>query len=268
MLRGAIELVNDERIDGWLYSDFGEVFHRTVLAFVDDHCVGSGRIGIVRDDLRAAGLADGRLGFSFPIAVGDPSDLPRVIVKLESSDFSLLQSSATKGRSDLFQPPAAVLARLDWMRRRGMLSSSETAFLKYVQQLGAFDHSLVLPKAENGGQAALADPREAARSCLELLLLRDAEIVETDLAASCFDEIGMGVLAEGGEPLSIVALWSAAPVSISVVEGSQNGRRRSEDFQGAIEYRLGPDRLLFIDLGVQARIEIDKPASIKIFSAY
>ncbi|MCW2283504.1 hypothetical protein M2323_001276 [Rhodoblastus acidophilus] len=267
MLRGAIELVNDERIDGWLYSDFGEVFDRTVLAFVDDQCVGSGRIGIVRDDLKAAGLADGRLGFSFPIAVADPSDLPRVIVKLESSDFSLLQSSATKGRSDLFQAPAAALARLEWMRVRGMLSPAEAAFLKYVQQLGAFDHSLVQPKS-NGAEVLVEDPLKSAQHFLELLLLREAELVETDLSAACFDEIGMAVLADGGEPLSIVALWSAAPVSIAIVEGSQNDRRRSGGFEGAIEYRLGPDRLLFVDLGVNARIEVNKPMPLKIFSAY
>jgi hypothetical protein len=268
MLRGAIELVNDERIDGWLYSDFGEVFDRTVLAFVGDHCVGSGRIGIAREDLKAAGLADGRLGFSFPIRVDDPGDLPRVIVKLESSDFSLLQSSATKGRSDLFQAPAAAPARLDWMRGRGMVSPAETAFLKYVQQLGAFDHSLVQPKAANGGETFVADPRSSAQDFLELLLLREAELVETELSAACFDEIGMAVLAEGGEPLSIVALWSAAPLTIAIVEGSQTDRRRSGSFHGAIEYRLGPDRLLFVDLGVQARIEIDRPAPLKIFSAY
>ena len=268
MLRGAIELINDERIDGWLYSDVGEVFDRTVLAFVDDHCVGSGRIELVRDDLRAAGLSDGRLGFSFPIAVGDPSDLPRVTVKLESSDFSLLQSSATIGRSEAFLAPAAGLARLDWMRGRGMLSPSEAAFLKYVQQLGAFDQSLVQPKSANAGQVALADPFETARSFLELLLLREAEVVGTDLAVSRFDEIGMAVLADGGEPLSIVALWSAEPQAISILEGSHGDRRASEDFQGAIDYRLGADRLLFVDLGVRARFEIGQPARLKIFSAH
>jgi hypothetical protein len=268
MLRGAIELVSDERIDGWLYSDVGAVFDRTVLAFVDHRCVGSGRIGIVRDDLKAAGLADGRLGFSFPISVADQSDLQRVIVKLEGSDFLMLQDRATIAKAQLFQAPVAEIARLDWMRGRGMLAPAEVAFLKYVQQLGAFDYSLVQPKAAGGAGPTQSDPLKTAQGLLELLLLRGAEIREVDAAVSIFEELAMRVLAGGGQPLSIVALWSAAAATISVVEGSQIRGRKHDGFHGAIEYRIGPDRLLFIDLGAQARLDVVGPVELKVFVAF
>ena len=269
MLRGAIELVNDERIDGWLYSDVGEVFDRTVLAYVDDRCVGSGRIGILRNDLKAAGLADGRLGFSFPISASGGTDLQRIIVKLEGSDFCMLQERATIAKAELFQGPVADIARLDWMRGRGLLAPAEAAFLKYVQQLGVFDYSLVQPKEPGGAGPTHLDPLRAARGFLDLLLLRDCDIQEIHLGVSNYEDLSAQVLAGGGRPLSIVALWSAAAVEIDVVEGSQIGRRKSDgSLHGAIDYRIGPDRLLFVDLRAKARLSAAHPVELKVFVAY
>ena len=270
MLRGAIELVSDERIDGWLYSDVGEVFDRTVLAYVDDRCVGSGRIGILRNDLKAAGLADGRLGFSFPIAAAGGSDLQRVIVKLEGSDFFMLQDRATIAKAELFQAPVADIGRLDWMRGRGMLAPAEAAFLKYIQQLGVFDYPLVQPKTAGSVGPTHADPLKTAQGFLDLLLLRGCEFREIRLAAvSNFEDLPTRVLAKGGRPLSIVAIWSAAAVKIGVVEGSQIGRRKDDrSLQGAIDYCIGPDRLLFVDLRAKAQLSAVNPVELKVFVAY
>ncbi len=268
MLRGAIDLVNEGQIGGWLYSDVGEVCERTVLAFVDGLCVGSGRVGLLRDDLKAAGLGDGRLGFSFPIAVNDVSDLARVIVKLEGSDFFMLQESATIAKSELFQAPATAPMRIDWMRSKGMLAPVEFTFLKYLQQLGAFDYSLVQPKSGGAARAEISDPLKTALNLFELLLLRGAEVREAGFSTAEYNEIGMRVLAQGGQPLSMVAIWSSTAATVSVIEGSQLENRRMDGFEGAIDYQLGSDRLLFIDLGVQARICVDKPVPLRVFAAY
>ncbi len=146
MLRGAIDLVRQDQIGGWLYSDVGEVDNRVVLAFVDDQCVGSGPLGLMREDLKAAGLGDGRLGFSFGISLQDDADLPRVMVKIDGSDVFLLQQTATIARPELFLPVFTTLDRIEWMRSKGLLAPSEITFLKYIQQLGAFEYSLVQVK--------------------------------------------------------------------------------------------------------------------------
>jgi hypothetical protein len=267
MLRGTIELVNDGRIAGWLYSDAGEVHEKTILAFVDEQCVGAGRVDVLREDLKKAGLGHGRLGFDFPINVNDENDLSRVVVKLEGSDFCMLQNGASVARSDWLQSPVADPDRVDWMRGRGMLTQVEAPFLKYVQQLGAFDFSLVQPKSPGVATPIIADAEKTAQNTLELLMLRKVALREIDVAAGNFDEIAMQIFTSGVRPLSIVALWCAQSAVISVVEGSHRDRRQQAGFDGAIEYHVGPDRLLFVDLGLKARLESEKPLSIRAFLA-
>ena len=117
MLRGAIDMVQSDQIGGWIYPELGTVVDQTVLAFMDNNCVGSGRIGFVREDLKAAGLGDGRLGFNFPISVGGESDLSRIVVKLEGSDLALLQSRARVGRRN-YLPSSRAPAHSDGCARR------------------------------------------------------------------------------------------------------------------------------------------------------
>lgn len=65
MLRGAIEIVTDDAISGWMHSPDADLLGRVVLAFVGDDCIGSGRVEIFREDLKAAGLGSGHAGFHF-----------------------------------------------------------------------------------------------------------------------------------------------------------------------------------------------------------
>lgn len=268
MLRGAIDLVQADRIGGWLYSDLGEMSDRTVLAYVDDKCVGSGQIDRMREDLKAAGLGDGRLGFNFSIALDDLSDLPRVIIKLDGSDLALMQPSVTVARAELFQPILVNPERVDWMRQKGMLSPAEVAFLKYVQQLCVFDYSLVAPKGANGARPEIADPRVSAQTMFDLMCLRRVELKELNLHVRHAEEIGLSILAEGGTPLSIIALHGDETGSISVVEGSHTGGVKGESFDGAIDYRFGPDRLIFLDLNARFKLEGVKAARLRLFAAY
>ncbi len=93
MIRGAIDLLENSTIGGWLYSDVVPLKNHTVLAFVDDQCIGSGTIRGFRHDLFEAGLGDGYSGFSFEISVPSGRDAA-VVVRLEGSDLSLLQKNS------------------------------------------------------------------------------------------------------------------------------------------------------------------------------
>ena len=267
MLRGAIDLVRQDQISGWLYSDVGEVDNRVVLAFVDDQCVGSGPIGLMREDLKAVGLGDGRLGFSFGISLEDDADLPRVMVKIDGSDVFLLQQTATIARPELFLPVFTTLARIEWMRSKGLLAPSEITFLKYMQQLGAFEYSLVQVKIGGAAKAEIADPRAIAQAQFDLLCLRRANLKETVITVREAEEIGLAVLSGGGAPMSIVALTSTDSSMISIVEGSHANDRSHDSFEGAIDYRFGHDLLLFLDLKARFRLSGEKPVNLRVFSA-
>lgn len=267
MLRGAIDLVQSDRIGGWIYSDVGEVSDRTILAYVDGRCIGAGRVELLREDLKAAGLGHGRLGFSFGISIEDPSDLPRVVVKLDGSDLALLQASATVAKTELFQPSPVNLERVDWMRQKGMLTPAEVSFLKYLRQLSAFDYSLVQPKGVGAAKSELADARATAQNLFDLFSLRRAELRETELMLRHAEEIGLAVFSQGCNPFSIVAILAAEPGVVAVVEGSHVDVTKNVNFDGAIEYPFGPDRLLLLDLNARFRFGDGKARKIRLFSA-
>ncbi len=94
MLRGAIEGVTHDAIFGWLYSPEVPLRGRTVLAFLDGRCIGSGRIEVFRQDLKDARLGDGFCGFHFGLTYPGRAEPGRVVVKLEASDAVLLQSGS------------------------------------------------------------------------------------------------------------------------------------------------------------------------------
>lgn len=267
MLRGAIDLVQSDRIGGWIYSDIGEVSNRTILAYLDGQCVGAGRVELLREDLKLAGLGDGRLGFSFGIALEDPQDLPRVVVKLDGSDLALLQPSATVARAELFQPIVANLERVDWMRQKGMLAPAEMSFLKYLQQLSAFDYSLVQPRSAGAAKSEAADVIATAQSLFDLVALRNAKLRETEITLRHAEEIGLAVLSEGGNPFSVVAIHSAESGLVTIIEGSHQDPAKAVNFDGAIDYHFGPDRLLFLDLDARFRFADGRSRKIRVLSA-
>lgn len=94
MLRGAIELVTDDTIAGWVYSPDVELRGRTVLAFLDDFCIGSGRVEVFRQDIRDARLGSGHAGFQFGLTYRGKPEPARVFVKLEGSDAVILRRGA------------------------------------------------------------------------------------------------------------------------------------------------------------------------------
>jgi hypothetical protein len=63
MLQGHIDLIEDGKVAGWIYSSIKSVTGMRLLAFSGSQCIGVGEIGLYREDLQRAGLDDGKLGF-------------------------------------------------------------------------------------------------------------------------------------------------------------------------------------------------------------
>lgn len=257
MIRGAIENVTRNRIYGWIWSPDASTAGRTVLAFLDDTCIGSGRIEDFRQDLKDAGLGDGKAGFNFNLTYPNPTDAPRVIVKLEGSDAVLVQK-----RSKIMPPGAALTrtaahnrggpspASLNWMRARGWISQSDYDYMRFFRQLGVYDRSLIIPPEQPGQAAAMHDATEMARHMLQLHRLEDVE-VKRDLVVSPRD---YRTLAEKQElalgPGAVLALWAKARGRVPLVEGSHTQEALvspDADAAAAVDYAIGPDRLLMLD---------------------
>jgi hypothetical protein len=256
MIRGAIENVSRNRVYGWLWSPDASLRDRTVLAFLDDVCIGAGKIDGFRQDLKDAGLGDGYSGYNFDLTYPNPADAPRVIVKVEGSDAVLVQK-----RSRIMPPGAGMaparaarqqlsLSSLQWMRARGWLSQSDYDFLRFFRQLGVYERSLVVPQERPTGDVQLLDPTETSRGLLLLYRMEEAEVRREALAAPRdWRRVAEQVEAAAG-PGAMLALWSRNRAKIPVIEGShQNVAQVPAEGEppAGVDYAVGPDRLLFLD---------------------
>jgi len=251
MIRGAVEGVTRNSIYGWIWSGDASLAGRTVLAFLDDECVGAGKVDRHRRDLEEAGLGDGVAGFEFGITYANPADAPRVTIRLEGSDAMLLRPRAR------VMPPASgatlrpgrtkpSLGTLQWMRARGWLAKADFDFLRFFRELGVHERPLAV-SSDLG--APLLDPLETARSLLQLDRMEDGairrETVETGREWRRLAE--EREIADG--PGATLALWSAARGQLRVLEGSHLKPPvfGAEDMRSPVAYNVGPDRLLFLD---------------------
>jgi hypothetical protein len=256
MIRGAIENVTRNRLHGWIWSPDAPVSGRTVLAFLDDACIGAGKVEEFRPDLKAAGLGDGIAGFNFNLTYPNPADAPRVVVRLDGSDAVLLQRRARvmpTGQAAAPRPQRAqpALSMLRWMRARGWLTQSDYDFLRFFRQLGVYERSLVMPRERpDATETRLREPQDLAASLLQLHRMEEVELKRESLAAPR----DWRRMAEQQETLAgpgaAVALWCPVRARIPVVE-----RSHIEDGLVApdapppptADYAIGPDRLLFLD---------------------
>ena len=250
MIRGTIEQATGQAVSGWLYADMASVRDRLVLAFVGDRCVGAGRVEHFRQDLADAGLADGVLGFHFPVELPEGADTAQVVVRLEDSDAVLLQ-----GRSRVAAADAAVAGRgaqpslsaLQWMRAQGWLEQSQYDFLRALDQLGVYERSLVLPR--RGGKPAERVVLDPAAAALDLFrLYHFDEVTPRQHTLRSLEELPdlarEGARQDGFEP--VLALWSGKPARLIVVEGSHRQPAAGAAAAGT-EYGIGPDGLLFLN---------------------
>src|ERR1051325_1902938 len=258
MLRGAIDLTTPDMIGGWISSEALVVRSLPVLAFLDDACVGAGKITEFRRDLADAGLGDGYLGFKFRISVNSPEDVRRVVVKLDGSDAVLVQqgsrivdADATASVRQHRLPATRRLNCLRWMRERDWLNQAEYDFLTLIDQAGVYDRMLGGAKAGRPSNA-LAAPAAVAGDLLSLYHMEHVEVQEQHIEAVS-DLPGFLAAQEppGGTDF-VVALWSEGNARIGVGEGSHLARPAGTDAPTAdtadfVSYRLSPDRLLFLN---------------------
>lgn len=151
MLRGNIDVISSNRVAGWVYSDTAPVTGRRILAFAGEHCIGAGEVGVLRPDLRDAGLGDGALGFEIMVTPGAIRDPAAVHVRLDCSDFSLFGrvfyqrlGGTRQGHLHLYTPEEA--ERVDWMNRQGWLSHEQYTGLRALNALGL--HQRTFSRAE------------------------------------------------------------------------------------------------------------------------
>jgi hypothetical protein len=98
MIRGALEVAGPAAASGWLYSKSVDLEGAMVLAFIGTRCVGTGKIGLPRPDLVAAGLGHGRYGFWFPVAIDKTEDAGALVVRLQDSDLALMHANSRVNR--------------------------------------------------------------------------------------------------------------------------------------------------------------------------
>ncbi|WP_421995231.1 hypothetical protein [Roseococcus sp.] len=256
MIRGAVEQVVSNRVSGWVYSPIADLKGSTLLAFVDDVCVGAGQIDVFRQDLADAGLGDGRFGYSFAVSLNDAADSGRLVVKLEGSD-ALLKQGSSRVQSALLAAPAAPVGTLalpapvlHWMRNRAWLGQSDYDFLRYFSQLGIYDRTLTMSvERPDRIDVELKDPAEAAADILGLVCMRDPQLIRMTVeTASDIADLAAANNGPGTPP--IVALWARERARLDVIEGSHLADAAGQDAapaRAAVEYSLGPDRLLFLD---------------------
>jgi hypothetical protein len=257
MLRGAIDYATPSRLGGWLFSEAVSLREQTVLAYLDDLCIGTGQIDKFRQDLADAGLGDGFLGFNFAIELERPADLARVVIRLDGSDAVILQphgriaaAADASGSGTLL--PTHRAASVKWMREHGWLDQNEYDFLNCLQQFGVYDRMLLHPRRSGADPTPALDAGSVARELLELYYM-DAVELERETFPSITDLVRF--LDRGDwmtRPEPVVALTACERSRIAVVEGSHRDRAprigpTGEEMEAPIEYVLGADRLLFIN---------------------
>lgn len=244
MIRGAIDYCDGIRLGGWLYSDDVNVRDRMVLAFVDDQCVGGGKVERFREDLAQAGVGDGYVGFDFPVSLPSEDAIARTVVRFEGSDLTLFQSKSSVAglRADEKTKMAKseyTLDTINWMLERDWLDQTEFAFLKATTSLGIYDRSL------RQGRNQIADAADEARRLFELYHQTSVSLDTREMQLQQLS--GPASELVGDSRIGMFAVHASSG-AIHVMEGSQTAHRSEQQFhEGAVRYICRADRLLFLD---------------------
>lgn len=218
MLRGNIDRISTEEISGWVYSDRAPVAGEVVLAFENTRCIGAGKVEVLREDLRDAGLGDGMLGFRIALASGALSEPEAVHVRLDCSDFALLPGDylpriqkEKQLRQDLFSKEE--LARLDWMNRQGWLSQEQYIALKSLNGTGVYVRTF--SRAEL--QAQPIEPRALDTVANTLSYLLRVDVSPSRLQAEWLDSVqALEAITQQAE---VIGLLGACKVTVAPLQG-------------------------------------------------
>jgi len=255
MLRGAIDFAAPDRVSGWIFSRAVPVEGLLLQAFVDGLCVGEGLVGLYREDIKTAGLGDGRCGFSLAITLSDPSDTERVYVRLAESDFLLKQPTVTvAGKAAQSRSASARICwdsvSIEWMRQREALEQHELDLLTALVRFGVYDRSL--KQTKRGGAAVAKEPVSADKQAAAVFNLLSVGDVTLHCQTIGDDEALSQLCLQATQSACYAALHADRATQLLVMEGShenqEDRRTRPTDWVGAVQYALGPDRLVIVDL--------------------
>lgn len=255
MIIGAIEQVWPDRVVGWIHSHAADLKGSVVLAFVEDRCVGSGRVGLFRKDLADAGLLHGELGFDFPIALASPEDAGRVVVTLERCEAVLLQRSsrvvpaggarpaAAEAPAAPWGPPRETVA---WLCEFGAVGSAEVDLVEALDDYGV---ALWQPEQDSGPAGRAALPRRAAARLFSLCALRPVEAAELPIGDMAALREAVARREEDRLLPAVIAFHADRPLRLRVLEGSHRlppGAEAADPATHGLDYPVGPDSLLLL----------------------
>lgn len=242
MLKGSIDKLTADQVSGWAYSESGKITGRRILAFIGERCIGAGEVGLLRADLRDAGLGDGKLGFEFAIDAGMVKELEQVHLRLENSDFCLFQTAfhqniARENQAIQELYTEAELARVEWMNRQGWLTNEQYLGVKALNTLGVYQRTF--------SKAELAQENMAARApaayCELIGTLLRQEISEEQLEISLASDL---IISDAPQVKhrEIIGVFGDT-CEVSVAEGSHG---EIESPAEAITYKNAAHQLLLV----------------------
>jgi hypothetical protein len=258
---GAIERVRPNRVTGWIHCHAADLKDATVLAFVDRRCVGTGKVGLFRQDLADAGLLHGHLGFDFPISLDTPEDTGKVVVSLERCEAVIVQHESVvrpkRALEGLTEAPR-LGARLPgpeltaWLRTQGAVSAAEAEILEGLTDFGV---AIWQPEDDAGPAGRAQLPAKAAARLFSICTMMRVDVGDIELNGP--EHLTEALAAtEGDLPAAgLIAFHAARPVRLRVLEGSHKRRHVPEADDPApapepathgLEYPVGPDALLLL----------------------
>lgn len=261
MFRGAIDYIGEDSISGWVYSPDAALKGRVLLAFSGKECVGSGKVSLLRQDLKDAGLGDGYCGFDFPVRPLTEEDGP-ITVRFEGTDAMLLPPDGElvrRGRQPQLLSVGEFelrLAQLDWQSEHGVLKSPEFVLLRDLLTAGYCSKEL-----PGGGQGPklLEEGLQAYRTVLSLAMQAHVDVTALTPDSNIIASIGR--VPEHGGFAPIIGLMSEAGLALKVNRASH--RKAVDDGDGAanllVPVKLRGPRIVLLD----ARITIAEITSEK-----
>lgn len=243
MIIGAIESSSGGAISGWMHCRKAVLTGEVVLAFLDGVCVGSGEIGAFRQDLRSAGLDDGRLGFSFPITVSNPDDASRVVVALSDCEAFLLPPGARVIDPAAPASPDAFLCgnlpdpeRLAWFVATAGVDPADCDMVRTLADFGVANEKTDLAGAE-----------DRLRRLFEIAAFGPVGLGHVDLESGVNIPTFLSDYAPAqGSGLFALIGERRTTVSVQETPRSRPGTRLDTAVVGGLEYMFGPNMALVL----------------------
>jgi hypothetical protein len=272
MIRGSIEVATPEMIQGWIHLDDGTVKDRTVLAYCDEECVGSGPVNLFREDLAQAGLGDGYLGFAIPLSIAEDA-VGSIVVKLDGSDAVLLQGGARIGNAGAVarklrrQTITARLASLKWALRHGRISQADFDFHRVLWSLGVYERGLIY-RVPGEDKALIEDPHVTLTNLFESYAAQTVEIAVNKIRDPKDFSALLSSAAWDQRLVPLIGVYAKEGVTVRVIEGSHvSGALLPLSADGqpeATDYALAAENVLLMDARVGAQLKFTSGGELEV----